>query len=171
MPSKIKFTFDPITFRHSMDGVPMVRQSHHYLSLMEKAALELEPYGAIRIFTECAEDNIRKVLDKGFETNAITDPAVRLAMAEEYYVAMGMGRIKLSGNASGGEAVVTSSHADNGWVSKLGAAKQPINHVTCGFVAAAFAAAFGKPARSYAVTEAASIAMGNSQGRFVVVGK
>ncbi len=76
---------------------------------------------------------------------------------------MGLGLMAASGTAAGGEVKLKHTHVDEGWIKKWGPHNKPINHVTCGFVAAMFAAAFARPARSYHVTETASIVMGAAE--------
>jgi len=51
---------------------------------------------------------------------------------------------------------------------KWGQNDKPLNYFTCGYVAAMFGAAFNRPLKSYAVTEDASIAMGEPESRFIV---
>jgi len=49
---------------------------------------------------------------------------------------------------------------DEGWLQKWGQHDKPVNHFTCGYVAAMFAAAFSRPPRSFEVVETASIVTG-----------
>jgi len=69
--------------------------------------------------------------------------------------------MELSGSAAGGEAKLLHSHVDEGWIRKWGKHDKFINHFTCGYCAAVFAAAFDKPARSYQVSEQTSIVVGD----------
>ena len=171
MALNVDFTFDQNTYRHFMDGVPSVLHCHHYLTLTEKVAQAFDSFGGTRILAECAEDSVRPLLDGGIVKNGITDPTAKLAAGAEYYAIMGMGLMTVRGDVSGGEVTLTRSHVDQGWIKKFGPNPAPVNHFTCGYISAVFGAAFGKPARSYQVTEVASMVKGDPESRFVVVAK
>jgi len=82
---------------------------------------------------------------------------------------MGLGKLEINGTDKGGTARIVRSHVDEGWIKKWGKHSSPINHVACGYVAALFAATFGRPKRNYLVTETASMAMGEPEGKLSVV--
>ena len=160
MPLTINHTFDENTFRHSINGHMFVLHCHHYLSLTSKLAEDFADIGGTKVLREVAEDAIRPVFDSYFSENGISDPTERIGIATEYFAFMGLGLMKVSGDASGGEVTLSHSHVDEGWVRKWGKHDKPINHFACGFTAAMFGAAYDKPARSFHVSEDSSIAMG-----------
>lgn len=160
MALDIKHTFDENTFRHSINGHGFVLHCHHYMSLTSKLAEDFADLGAVRVLQEAAEDSLRPVLESYVKEHGITAPADRLAVACEYYSFMGLGTMTASGSATGGEVKLPHSHVDEGWIQKWGKHDKPINHFTRGYVAAMFAVAFDKPARSFEVAETASIVMG-----------
>ena len=164
----VEHTFDENTYRHTLNGHQVVLHCHHYLSLMTKLAESFADVGGIRVLREVAEDSILPMLTDYFEQHGIASSEERFAIANEYYRVMGMGKIAIGGSESGGEAVLSASHVDEGWTKKFGPSESAINHVTCGFVAAAFAAAFDRPARSFKASEVESIACGAPAGRFTV---
>lgn len=168
MPIKVNFTFDPDTYRHYMNGHASVLHCHHYLSLTTKLAEETVEFGGPRILREVAEDSIRPLFDDYFTNQNVTSPEDRLRIGEEYYAVMGMGRMEVSGDQYGGEAVLLHSHVDEGWIKKWGSHNKHINHVTCGYLTALFAAVFERPARSYVVIETTSIVAGDPSGKLVV---
>jgi len=168
MALKVDFTFDNATYRHFMNGTPSVFLCHHYMSLTTKLAEDMADVGGTRILREVAEDSMRPLFDNYYAKHGVSSPDEKLKVGEEYYAVMGMGRMVVTGNDQGGEVRLLRSHVDEGWVKKWGKHDKHINHFTCGYLAALFAAAFGKPARSYVVTEAASMAAGDPEGRFVV---
>jgi hypothetical protein len=168
MPIKVDFTFDNATYRHFMNGHPSVLHCHHYVSLTTKLAEDLADSNGPRVLRETAEDSIRPLFDDYFAKNAVTAPADRLRVGEDYYAVMGMGRIAVSGSDKAGEVRLVRSHVDEGWIKKWGSHTKPINHFTCGYVAALFAATFGRPARSFMVTETASLVTGAPEGRLMV---
>ena len=92
-----------------------------------------------------------------------------MKLGEEYFAVMGLGRIAVVGNESGGEITLQRSHVDEGWIKKWGKRTSPANFVACGYAAALFAATFEKPPRSYQATETTSIAMGDPEGKLIVV--
>jgi hypothetical protein len=160
MTLEVKHTFDENTYRHSLNGHEFVLHCHHYMSLTTKMVEDFADLGGVRVLREATEDTIRPVLDSYFVEHAIASPEERLAIGAEYFKLMGMGLMKVAGSADGGEVTLSHSHVDEGWLKKWDKNDKPINHFTCGFVAAVFAAAYDKPARSYDVSETASIVMG-----------
>jgi hypothetical protein len=168
MTIKTDFTFDSTTYRHFMNGFASVFHCHHYMSLTTKLAEDLMLVGGPQILRESTEDSVRPLLDDYFAKNGVTSLEDRMKVGEEYFAVMGLGRIVVTGNAQGGEVRILRSHVDEGWIKKWGKHGSPVNHVTCGYAAALFAAVFGKPARNYKVTETASIVMGEPEGKLVV---
>lgn len=163
MALDIKHTFDDTTFRHSINGHGFVLHCHHYMSLTTKLAEDFADLGAVRVLAEVAEDTIRPVFESYVKEHGITAPADRLQVGCEYFAFMGLGTMTASGGAAGGEVTLPHSHVDEGWVQKWGKHDKPINHFTRGYVAAMFAVAFDKPARSFEAAETASIVMGAPQ--------
>lgn len=168
MALKIRHTFDEETFRHSINGHEVVLHCHHYMTLTSKLAETFSDLGADQVLREATEDSIRPVLDSYFAEHNVTLPEERLAIGAEYYAFMGLGLMEVVGVAGGGQAKLKHSHIDEGWVKKWGNHTKPVNHVTCGFLAAMFAAAFSRPARSYKAGETASIVMGAPESVLVV---
>lgn len=168
MPLAINHTFDDNTFRHFVNGHGFVLHCHHYMSLTTRLAEDFADIGGPRVLREATEDSLRPVFESYFRDNGITDPAKRLEAAAEHYAFMGLGMMKVAGTAAGGEVRLPHSHVDSGWTLKWGKHDKPINHFTCGFVAAMFGAAFDKPARAYEVVERASIVMGAPESLLVV---
>jgi hypothetical protein len=168
MALAIKHTFDENTFRHSINGHGFVLHCHHYMSLTTKLAEDFADLGAVRVLAEVAEDTIRPVLESYVKEHGVAAPADRLQVGAEYYSFMGLGTMSASGGPTGGEVKLAHSHVDEGWVQKWGKHDKPVNHFTRGFVAAMFAVAFDKPARSFEVAETASIVMGAPQSALSV---
>jgi hypothetical protein len=168
MQLEMNHTFDEETYRHFVNGQNVVLHCHHYMALMTKMAEDFADVGADQVLCESTEDTIRPVLDSYFADHDVTSPQERLAIGAEYYAFTGMGLMEVTGTEAAGEVKLAHSHVDEGWVKKWGEHDKPINHFTRGFVAAVFAAAFSQPARSYAVTETASIVMGAPESVFVV---
>lgn len=160
MALEIKHTFDENTFRHFINGHGFVLHCHHYMTLTCKLAEEFADLGAVRVLAETAEDTIRPVLESYVKEKGIASPAERLQVGAEYYSFMGMGKMAATGTATGGEVKLAHSHVDEGWIAKWGKHDKPINHFTRGFVAAMFAVAFDKPARSFEAVETAAIVTG-----------
>ncbi len=166
IPFEIKF--DENTYRHHVEGVTMVMHCHHYMSLTTKLADSLEDMGGVKILRESAEDAIRELLDAYFKAHNISGSGERLNTGREMYSVLGLGKLEVFGNDGGGEVKVLRSHVDEGWVQKFGKSSKFVNHFTCGYLAAMFAAAFGRPARSFNVYETASLAMGEPEGKIIV---
>lgn len=168
MPLRLDFTLDPETHRHYLNGQPVVMHSHHYLALITKLVEDMNDIGGPRILQDVVEETMRAVFDDYIQKNGLTSAQERCNVGREYYSVFGLGKMVITGDENGGEVRLLRSHLDEGWLKKWGSYTKPINHFTCGYVAAMFAAAFKKPSKSYTVTEAASIAAGDTEGKFIV---
>jgi len=168
MELKVNHTFDENSYRHSFNGHVFVLHCHHYLSLTTRVAEEFADIGGTEVLREVAEDSVLPLLQEYIRDHGITATAERFEVGAKYYSFMGLGRMEVSGNENGGEVKLLRSHVDEGWRMKWGAHDKPVNHFTCGFVAAIFAAAFGRPARSFRVTEKAAIVAGAPMGVLAV---
>lgn len=162
--------FDPRSCRHLVEGQSYVMHCHHYATLYTQLAEDCGMLDGKKLLAETAEDTFYEVLSAYFEKYNVKTVAERLSAGEQYFRTTGMGVLKVvNAGADGGNVELPSSHLDAGWIKKWGKTSKPVNHLTRGYIAALFAAAFGKRRRSYAVLETASIASGAPQSCFSVV--
>lgn len=168
MALRLDFTMDAETNRQYLNGHPVVMHSHHYLALITKMAGELEDINGTGILRDVVEETMRVVFDDYIRKNGLTSAQDKCNVGREYFSVFGLGKMVITGDEQGGEVRLVRSHLDEGWIMKWGNTDKPVNHFTCGYVAAMFGAAFDKPLKSYTVTEAASIAAGDSEGKFIV---
>ncbi len=168
MTLNVNFTFDEKSYRHYMNGFLSVLHCHHYLCLTTKTAMDFKEINGLQILQETAEDTMRPVFEEYFKKNDVTTVKDKLLVGMRYYAVMGLGKMKATANEQGGEVVLARSHVDQGWLKRWGRNSQPVNFFTRGYIAAMFAAAVGKPARSFAVHEMEAIATGNDYSRFKV---
>jgi hypothetical protein len=168
MALRLDFTMDADTNRQYLNGHPVVMHSHHYLALITKMAEDLGDIGGAGILRDVVEETMRAVFDDYIQKNGLTSAQDKCNVGREYYSVFGLGKMVITGDEQGGEVRLVRSHLDEGWVMKWGTTDNPVNHFTCGYVAAMFGAAFNKPLKSYTVTEAASIAVGDTEGKFIV---
>jgi len=168
MPLRLDFTLDPETHRHYLNGQPVVMHSHHYLALITKLVEDLKDMGGPGILRDVVEETMRAVFDDYIQKNSLGSAQERCNVGREYYSVFGLGKMVVTGDENGGEVRLIHSHLDEGWLKKWGPHNDPVNHFTCGYVAAMFGAAFNKPLKTYAVTEVASIAAGSPESRFSV---
>jgi hypothetical protein len=168
MALRLDFTMDADTNRQYLNGHPVVMHSHHYLALITKMAQDLGDIDGTGILRDVVEETMRSVFDDYIQKNGLTSAQDKCNVGREYFSVFGLGKMVITGDEQGGEVRLVRSHLDEGWVMKWGTTDKPVNHFTCGYVAAMFGAAFNKPLKSYMVTEAASIAVGDSEGKFFV---
>jgi hypothetical protein len=168
MSLNLDFTLDNQTFRHYLNGRPVVMHSHHYLALITKLVQEMDDFGGPQILTESVEETMRAIFDDYIKNNNLSSPQDKCNVGREYFSVFGLGKMIVTGNENGGEVRLVRSHIDEGWVKKWGNSDKPINYFACGYIAAMFGAAFDKPLNTYSVTEAASIAVGDSENKFNV---
>ncbi len=168
MPLNLEFTLDSETFRHSLNGHTVVMHSHHYLALITKLVEDLSDIDGPQILADVVEETMRPIFDDYIQKNSLTSIQDKCNVGREYFSTFGLGKMIVSGNEKGGEVRLVSSHIDEGWIRKWGVHQKPINHFTCGYVAAMFGSAFNKPLKSYVVTEESSISTGNTEGKLSV---
>ncbi len=168
MSIKVEHSFDDQTYRHYLNGTLTVMHCHHYMALATQLAEQFADIGAPQILADAAEDSIRPMLDDYFAKNGVGSADEKLAVGVEYYAVIGMGKMQASGSEAGGQASLSASHMDQGWEMKWGKRDTPMNYWTRGYIAAVFAAAFGKPARSYVVTEEAGMITGAPESKFTI---
>ncbi len=161
---------DGRTWRHYLNGELSVLHCHHYATLYSQLADDCELLDGKKLLMECAEDSFYPVLSNYFAENGIDTTAERIAIAEQYFAAYGLGSMRVScAGPDSGEVVLDHSHVDEGWVKKWSKRDAPVNFIGCGYIAALFAAVFDRPTRAFDVTEVQSIVSGAECSRFNVV--
>jgi len=168
MPLNLEYSLNNETFRHSINGHPVVMHSHHYLTLITKLVEDMQDLNAPQILSDVVEETMRPIFDDYIQKNNLSSIQDKCNVGREYYSVFGLGKMIVSGNEKGGEVRLTSSHVDEGWIRKWGVNQKPINFFTCGYIAAMFGSAFNKPLKSFIVTEEASISAGEAEGKFIV---
>ncbi len=161
--------FDPRRCRHLVEGRTSVLHCHHYSTLYTQLADDCTLLDARALLARVAAEAFFEVLVRVRSRNGVETPAERLAAAEQFYAFAGLGKLKVTAaGPDAGEAELERSHIDEGWIRKWGRRDKPVNFITQGFLAAAFAVAFdGQPAQ-YAVREIASIVSGAERSRFQI---
>jgi len=168
MSLKLEYSLENETYRNFLNGHPVVMHSHHYLALITKMVEEMGDIGGPQILTDVVEETMLVIFNDYIQKYSLTSPMDKCNVGREYYSAFGLGKMIVTGSEKGGEVRLVHSHIDEGWVQKWGPHNKPINHFSCGYIAAVFEAAFNKPAKSYSVTETASMAVGETEGKFIV---
>ncbi len=164
--------YDAKRSRHYLNGHLSVLHCHHYLTLYTQLAEDVEFVDGRKLLADVAEDSFYRVLKDYFANHNLTELHKRVAIAEQYFGAMGLGQMKVKfvGHESG-EVELLHSHLDEGWVKKWGETDKPINHVGRGYIAAMFALLNEMPRGSYVVNEVQSLAQGADVSIFNVVMK
>jgi hypothetical protein len=168
MSLKLDFSLDNETFRHFLNGHAVVMHSHHYLALITKLVEDLSDIGGPQLLKDVVEESMWAVFNDYVVKNALTTPLQKCNVGKEYYSVYGLGKMKVGGTENGGEVCLVRSIIDEGWIEKWGHHTKPINHFTCGYIAAMFAVAFDKPVKSFTVTETESMAANGTEGTFIV---
>lgn len=164
--------FDPKTCRHTLNGQEVVLHCHHYATLYLQLAEDCGMLDGKKLMHESAEDAFLDVLNSYNDQNCIDKLEDRISIAEQYFAACGLGKLKvLCAGPDSGEVVLEHSHVDEGWIKKWGKRKKAINFIASGYIAALFSATFEKRARTYSVNEIASIVTGDEVSKFEVVAR
>lgn len=168
MSLNVDFTMDNNTFRHYLNGHPVVMHSHHYLALITKLVEDMADAGGPQILKDTVEETMRTFFDDYIRNNNLTAPQDKCNVGREFFSVFGLGKMIVSGNENGGEVRLPHSHLDEGWMRKWGTNSKPINHVTCGYIAAMFGSTFNKPLHTYSVVEVSSIVAGAPESKFII---
>lgn len=163
-------TFDPKTCRHYINGQLSVLHCHHYATLYSQLADDCAFFNAKKLMADVAEDTFREALSWYYTEHEIESLEERIRIAEQYYSAIGMGKMRVVHlGTDSGEVELIRSHIDEGWLKKWGERDKPVNFITCGYIAGMFSAILGKPPRTFKVTESQSIVSGAEKSCFKVV--
>ncbi len=167
---KLEHYFDRKNCRHFVNGNSSVLHCHHYATLYTQLAEDCEMLDGVKLLAECAEDCFYETLTSYFKNNEIDKIKDRIKIAQEYYVASGLGRmiVKYAGTESG-EVILEHSHVDEGWIKKWGKREKPVNYIACGYISGMFSAIFDSPVRTYEVHEITGIVSGAENSVFNVV--
>ncbi len=161
--------FDPKSCRHSLNGETTVLHCHHYASLYTQLADDCSLLDAKKLLAEVSEETFYQILSDYYKNHNVTNLEDRFKIAEEYYSVCGMGKMEvICAGPDSGEVELSHSHIDEGWIKKWGKRDKPVNFITSGYIAAAFAAAFGREMKTYTVTETESIVSGAEKSHFEV---
>jgi hypothetical protein len=164
--------FDPVPCRHSINGWTMVLHCHHYSTLYTQLADDCGFMDARTLLAQVAEDSFYEVLVDYFEEFEIEELRERIGIAEQYFAALGLGKLSVTfAGPDAGEAQLSHSHVDQGWIKKWGRRDKPVNFIGCGYIAALFAAVFDRAPRAYNVREVQSIVCGSDKSKFEIVAK
>jgi hypothetical protein len=166
---KLKHEFDEERCRHYLNGQLSVLHCHHYASLYTQLAMDADFINARAILAGSAEDSFFDVLSGYYQAHPELTPDEKLQAGCRYYAIIGLGQMKiLQAGETSGEVVLEHSHLDEGWIKKWGKHDQAVNFLTQGYIAALFAAVYGKTTQSYNVSEVKSIVTGAETSWFVV---
>lgn len=167
---QIDHKFDPAGCRHYVNGLPYVMHCHHYMSLYTQLANDCSFIDAKKLLTETSEDTFYEVLSAYYKEHCMEYLADRITIAEKYYSAVGLGKMKIiCAGPDSGEVELIHSHVEEGWIKKWGKYDKPVNFVTCGYLTAMFSAIFNKAARSYSAKEIESAVTGADKSKLIVV--
>ena len=162
--------FDRKRCRHILNGKVHVLHCHHYATLYSRLADDCGMLDGKKLLAEVAEDTFTDLLSGYFKEHCIKNIADRIAIAEQYYAATGLGQMKvLCAGYESGEVELLHSHLDEGWIKKWEKKENPVNFMTCGYIAAMFNAVFELPRRSFRVKEMEGIVTGAERSKFNVV--
>jgi len=160
------YHFDTQHYRHNINGTNVVRHCYHFTNSMNQLAMAVEGEQHLK---DAAEHSFYQILSDYYSQQKINTLADKLSIAEQYWQAVGMGKLQfVLTNSQLSAAEMTHSHVDSGWKKAKGHYHKPINFITVGFVAACAALFTDKSIGSYEVVEIESIVMSNEKSMFEV---
>lgn len=162
--------FNPVTSRHTINGWCSVLHCHHFATLYTQLADDCGFMDAKKLLAEVAEDSFHEMLVSYFADHGLRTIPERIAIGEQYYGAIGLGRLEVTfAGGDSGEVTLHHSHIDEGWIKKWGKREAPVNFITCGYISALFAAVFDRAPRTFVTQELESIVAGAAKSRFQTV--
>jgi hypothetical protein len=157
----LEHDFDKTSCRHKINGITAVLHCHHFATLTTQLARDCRLLDGQKLLAECAEDAFYPMLASYYKEHHIAAIKERIELAEAYYSAIGLGKLKVKyAGPYSGEVILEHSHVDEGWIKKWGIADKPVNYIGCGFISALFSALYDRPRREYRAVEQQSIARG-----------
>ncbi len=161
--------FDNLKMLQYVNNETSVLHCHHYATLFTKLAFDLDNLNGTVLLREAMEESSFLVLQKYMISNNITDPEDKIAIATQYFGLIGLGQLELTCfGRKGGNAVMSHSHLDEGWLKKWNRHNQPVNFIGQGYLQGAFSVIYNEPIGSYEVEETRSIVMGHKQSEFTL---
>lgn len=160
--------FDASRCRHYINNVTTVMHCHHYASLYTQLADDAgEMFDGHKILHDTSEETFYPILTDYFNKHSIKAVEERISIVEQYWAFAGMGKLFINeASREGGKAEMPFSHLDAGWLKKWGHREKPVNFISCGYLAAAFASIFNFPLGSFEVRETRSIVAKNEKSEF-----
>ncbi len=168
MSLQIKQEFDPKQNRHYTNGEAYVLHCHHYAVLFSQLADDAKDLDGPTQLRNAFAETAYPILQKYFQEHNVANIADKLAIAEEYSLFTGLGKIKISFDGNQGSAEMIHSHIDEGWVKKFGQTDHAINYIGQGYLDAVASAASGNAVHSFKVEETQSIVCGASTSQFKI---
>lgn len=166
----LEHVFDTVSNRHFINGMVSVLHCHHFTALYSQLADDCTLLDGKALLAQCAEDTFYEVLVNYFKANKIETLVERVSIAEQYYAAVGLGKLQVTAaGLDSGNVRLEHSHIDEGWIKKWGKREAPVNFITKGYIAAVFSAIFDRSARTYNVIEEQSVISGADCSIFRVV--
>ncbi len=165
----MKETFEPTRCRHYVNGRMTVLHCHHYASLYTQLADDATLFDGKGILRSTSERTFHRQLLEYARDRQVERAEERAALCERYWAWCGMGELRLGvWSEVGGRVKMPRSHVDEGWIRKFGKRAAPVNFITQGYLAAAWAFIGGLPEGSYRVEEVRSIVSGSEQSEFQI---
>ncbi|MBN1348746.1 hypothetical protein JXJ21_04990 [candidate division KSB1 bacterium] len=157
-----KRQFDAERYRHYVNEWNSVLHCHHYATLYTQLADDAgDLFDGLKILYDTAEESFYPVLKDYFEKHSLNDLDDRIKIVEQYCAFTGLGKMTInSASMTEGEVEMSFSHVDSGWIKKWGERDKPVNIITHGYLAAAFAVLHNLPIGSFIVKEIESIVSG-----------
>jgi hypothetical protein len=167
---KLDHKFDSARNRHYLNDNLVVLHCHHYATLFTQLALDArEIVDGTKLLFETMEEVYREVLTSYYQNNSITEVQDRIDIAVQLFSSVGMGKMNpLSISENGGEIEMPFAYVDDGWLKKWGKNDDSVNFIGAGYVAGMFSAVFGKPVRTYKVSETNSRVKGDAKSLFKI---
>ena len=164
---KVEIKIDPHTYRHFVNGAPMVVHCHHYSTLYTQLAIDAKETD---LLAEVSAEMFYDLLIPYYRAHNIESFQDKMTLATLHFAMMGLGKMEVKYLGEyGGKVILTRSHLDRGWMRKWGKNDRPVNFISAGCIAGMTAAIFDKPCNTFKAVEVLSMVKGDPYSEFKVM--
>lgn len=168
-PATFPIDFDAPVGVAPIAGEPHIFHCNHYNTFLQRTILDPDYIDCRDVLADAATEVAYPQLIRLFERRGADSVAERRRVAEDLFRFCGFGVLDLSAiEEGGGRATSPMSHYSLAWKNKYGSADEPMAFFDAGYVAAAAAAIFDRPAGHYVALQTHGLAVGGSGNHYEV---
>jgi len=161
--------YDRDKAKHFIEGRHFVLHCHHYNTQLHRAIINTPFMDGPDFVFRVSRDDFYDTIGAVLKSKQITGADRVKEACNDLYRYMGFGFFDMAGlGPKGGTVTALHSHLATGYINKWGAQDKPVDDVGRGFLAAAWALAYGGNPKKCVVRQTRCIAQGHKTCEFTV---